>query len=73
MDRSQEWGDLLSRDIPLKLRSRTMRDIIKSNNPVAAARMLELVLESDGLRKKLPEPKVQSTIIVQATDDVGFE
>lgn len=72
-DSSEEWGQLLKRDIPLKLRSRTMRDIIKSNNPVAAARMLEIVLDADGLRKKASEPKRESVIVVQASDDVTFE
>lgn len=72
-DRSEVWGDLLSKAVPLRMRAKVMRDLVRSNNPVAASRALEMVLESDGLRKKLPEPKVQSTIIVQATDDVGFE
>lgn len=72
-DRATKWGRLLSRAVPLALRARTMRDLVKSNNPVAAARALEMVLESDGLRKKASEPKRESVIVVQAGDDVTFE
>ena len=72
-DRAERWGRLLSAAVPLRLRAKTMRDLVKSNNPVAAARALEMVLESDGLRKKASEPKRESVIVVQAGDDVTFE
>ena len=56
----------------MTLRARVMRDLVKSTNPVAAARALEMVLESDGLRKQASAPTVRSVINVVAGDDVGF-
>lgn len=72
-DRGQLWGRLLSKAVPLALRANVMRDLVKSSNPVAASRALEMVLESDGLRKKVAEPSRQASIVVKASDDVGFE
>ncbi len=71
-DRSETWGRLLTKKIPLVLRARVLRDLVKSENPVAASRALEMVLESDGLRKKLPAPSSFTSIIVQSSDDVGM-
>lgn len=72
-DRQAVWGRLLSKNVPLKLRARVMRDLVKSSNPVAASRALEMVLESDGLRKKTTEPSKATSIVVSSSDDVGME
>lgn len=72
MDRGERWGRLLHRKIPLKLRVNVLHKLLTSENPVSAGRALEIVLESDGLRKKIAAPSTNTSIIVQSTDDLGF-
>jgi len=70
---AETWGRLISSHIPLKMQVKVLKDLLQSQNPVAAGRAMELILESRGLRKKISEPSRSASIVVQANDDTGFD
>ena len=72
-DESSVWGAMISSRIPLSLQAKVLKQMLTSDNPVAQARALELVLESRGLRKKTSEPSKQSSIIVESGGDSSFD
>ena len=68
-----KWARLLRRHVPLRMRAKALEEMIKSGNPVSVGRALEIVLDSDGLRKKLPQSNTAASIVVAAADDLGFD